>query len=332
MTLGLSETVTRDVRREVARERSYRRQHINNEQNPHEYQRSGLVPGGMRSGADDARGGWTAEARAVAWEYHRYQMGAGEGAHTPGRAAAPGLFQEREYGVQGASAGAGQEAVVAGQRQTHQSAPRIRQGPRAMEYQHQTHSNPASYSIVSTRPPYDPAQYYWSSSAHGSQGVLQSPIFANRQTHPQQQNKPSASTVNHAVGYLPPPPPSLSSLTDPLAVLAYQTNWSPVTPFKAVTPIQTSQPLSITPSLQPFNSPLSRESKISDDEFHDPQCSTCRSSRSEPPYKSDMEERLKDFEDDSDDYTRVGTVNGTPTHKAVANTRSKGKGREIELN
>ncbi|EPE29643.1 hypothetical protein GLAREA_00803 [Glarea lozoyensis ATCC 20868] len=224
----------------------------------------------MKSGRIDLRDHWTEEARAVAYNYHRYQTGARKG-QASGQGPNPGVFGPRSRGRSPAQPGGNLEEhgadpmPMASHHQHHSrqstGTARIPQGPKAMGYQQHQHSSTASLPSMSSRGPkhpmYEPPPYHWTPPMNENPSNLQSPILFNQNIFVQPKSTGYSSSglppaaphdLSHltpfqfhqyitsgAVGYLPPPPPPLSSLTDPNAVLACQTNYSPETPFRVMT-------------------------------------------------------------------------------------------------
>jgi hypothetical protein len=380
--LGVSEAAEPKRERNIVHERYNERQHSNIKKDCSGYQRAGDTREAMKTARVDPREHWTAEARAVAYEYHRYQIGAGEGVQAPGRASGLEILsQRRGYGsAEGVSSSgehaSGQGMSIAGQnrRHTHQSAvkPQIPQRPKAMEYK--LHQDSPTASLPAMAPQglndsvYEPPKYHWTPPKSANPPNFQSPIFSNRQAYLQltpnttsfssasfQHVKRAAGSPNYryaayqSVGYLPPPPPPLSVLTDPTAVLACQTHYSPVTPFKAITQALSSpappqipasqspmcyspQSQSPSPTLRPLISPPTRHSKVSDHEFHGHHlrsgnhCSRGRSSQSEPACKSDLKAMAEVLERDSNDET----CDGIPVHNILKQNKARSKGADID--
>jgi hypothetical protein len=314
----------------------------------------------MRNGRIDPREHWTAEARAVAYEYHRYQTGAGEGKHTSGRAAGQGDFgQERGRGHGSAEEARsygqhniGQENTISKQNQQPTqplpAKPRVPQGPRATEFRHSPNSSTPPLPAIPYRgpkfPAYEPPQYHWTPPSSGNPSNLQSPIHFNQRIfdpagevvsgtffppYTKQDPQQTAGFAKYSVGYLPPPPPPLNTLADPTSVLAYQTNYSPVTPFQAMLNLPPTSPKSPKQLIPPAPSPSleirpssKRHFKVSDLDFHGyhTQGPRSRYSQSEPPCTSDLKSMADLLEQDSDMKTGAGgTVQKDEAKKGPGN-------------
>jgi hypothetical protein len=309
----------------------------------------------MRNGKIDPREHWTAEARAVAYEYHRYQIGAGEGKQTPGRAAGRGTFgQGGGYGSTEELRGYGQfdprqanPNSIQTQQPTQQQPTKSRfpQGPKAMGYQLNQHNSAPSLPALPLRgpknPAYEPPQYHWTPPSSGIPSHLQSPIHFNQRIfdpageaipgfspppYAMQDTLQNAGFAKYSVGYLPPPPPALTSLTDPTAILACQTHYTPVTPFQGIAAVPELPPTSPqSPKQSSHPSPsastkirpsLAGYFKVSDQDFHfhrfgtSEQRSRSRYAQSEPPCKSDLMSMAELLEEDSNGEAGASTMVG----------------------
>jgi hypothetical protein len=269
--LGASEAGTARRGREVAIRQHHGQRNDGFKRGPSTGQRVESVEETMKSGRIDPREHWTEEARAVAYNYHRYQTGAREKGQIPGQGPNPGVFGPGGRGCSPAQPGGilgehGVGQVPMASHHQHRSrqftgTTRIPQGPKAMGYQQHQHSSTASLPAMSSRGPkppmYEPPPYHWTPPVPENPSNLQSPILFNQNIFVQPKptgfspsGLPSVAPhdLSHltpfqfhqyitsgAVGYLPPPPPPLSSLADPTSVLACQTHYSPETPFKVIT-------------------------------------------------------------------------------------------------